>query len=221
MYKKPLVIFGLGRMAEIISYYFINEAQRDIAYFCIDEQYKDREIFNGIPVITQTDLLKKFSNKDIEFFIAIGYKKVNLIRKNKYLELKSLGFNFASFVSKNCNYNSQNKVGQNTFIFEDNTIQPFVSIGNNVILWSGNHIGHHAQINDHCFLTSQVVISGGCSIGEQTFIGVNSTIVDSLKIGERNIIGAGSLINTNTDPDSVYIAEAAKKSKVPSNRIKL
>ena len=40
------------------------------------------------------------------------------------------------------------KPGENCFILEDNTMQPFVVIGDNVTLWSGNHIGHHARIGD-------------------------------------------------------------------------
>ena len=55
-------------------------------------------------------------------------------------------------------------VGENTFVFEYNVIQPFVKIGNNVVLWSGNHIGHHVVIADHCFITSHVVISGATVI---------------------------------------------------------
>ena len=55
---------------------------------------------------------------------------------------------------------ARHEIGENCFIFEDNTIQPFVKIGDDVVLWSGNHIGHHAEIGDHCFISSHVVISG-------------------------------------------------------------
>lgn len=60
------------------------------------------------------------------------------------------------------------RIGENVFLLEDNTIQPFVSIGNNVTLWSGNHIGHHSTIHDHCFLASHIVVSGGVVIEEQS-----------------------------------------------------
>ena len=49
-------------------------------------------------------------------------------------------------------------IGENCFIFEDNTIQPFVVVEDNVILWSGNHIGHHSVIKNHNFVSSHVVI---------------------------------------------------------------
>lgn len=68
------------------------------------------------------------------------------------------------------------KIGENCFIFEDNTIQPFVTIGDNRVLWSGNHVGHNPTVGDHVFVTSQVVISGACTIGDNSFLGVNATI---------------------------------------------
>ena len=65
-------------------------------------------------------------------------------------------------------------VGENSFILEANTLQPFVNIGNDVVLWSGNHIGHHSIISDHVFFTSHVVLSGNCVVGSNCFLGVNS-----------------------------------------------
>ena len=111
-----------------------------------------------------------------------------------------------------------NKIGENCFILEDNTIQPYVEIGNNVTLWSGNHIGHHSIIRDHCFITSHVVVSGGVEIGENTFIGVNATLRDHIKIGKSNVIGAGALILSKDN--KVFMAKATKPSRVPSNRLR-
>lgn len=72
-------------------------------------------------------------------------------------------------------------MGDNCFVFENQTIQPFVKIGNDVIIWSGNHIGHHSMIGDHCFISSHVVISGNVKIEPYCFLGVNSSIRDVLQ----------------------------------------
>ena len=48
-------------------------------------------------------------------------------------------------------------IGENTFIFEANVVQPGVTVGDNVVLWSGNHIGHDSVIEDHCFIASHAV----------------------------------------------------------------
>ena len=115
---------------------------------------------------------------------------------------------------------NDNRIGENCFIFENNVIQPYVSIGNNITIWSGNHIGHHSIIKDHTFISSHVVISGGVEIDEQVFLGVNSTIRDHIKIGKKSVIGAGSLILKNVEEKSVYYNDNSSKSKVTSDKLK-
>jgi UDP-3-O-[3-hydroxymyristoyl] glucosamine N-acyltransferase len=88
--------------------------------------------------------------------------------------------------------------GDNCFILEDNTIQPFATIGNDVVMWSGNHIGHHSVIKDHVFITSHVVVSGACTIEPHCFLGVNATIRDETILARETLVGAGALILRDT-----------------------
>ena len=88
-------------------------------------------------------------------FIAIGYKNMNKIREKFYNEAKSKGYTLLNYLSSKANIFTD-KIGDNCFICEDNTIQPYVKIGKNVILWSGNHIGHHSVIEDHIWICSHV-----------------------------------------------------------------
>jgi sugar O-acyltransferase (sialic acid O-acetyltransferase NeuD family) len=155
-----------------------------------------------------------------EMFIALSYSKLNEVRKEKYLAAKALGYRLASYISSHATVLNQGRMGDNCFIFEDNTIQPFVTIGNNVTLWSGNHIGHHSTIHDHCFIASHVVISGGVEIGESCFIGVNATLRDHIKVGKQCVIGAGALLLSDAEPEGVYIGQATERAKVPSTRLR-
>ena len=145
---------------------------------------------------------------------------LNTIRKEKYLASKAMGYRLASFISSRATVLNDRCIGENCFIFEDNTIQPFVTIGNNVTLWSGNHIGHHSTIKDHCFIASHVVISGGVEIGEQCFIGVNATLRDHIKIGEKCVIGAGALLLADAEPEGVYMGTATERARVPSTKLR-
>ena len=153
-------------------------------------------------------------------FIAIGYTKVNKLREIKYNLGKEKGYKLLTYVSDKATVYDNVLIGDNCFIFEDNTLQPFSKIGNNTILWSGNHLGHHSIIGDNCFITSHVVIAGRVYIGNNTFIGINSTIRDNIKIGKENVIGAGSLILNDTIEYAVYSPKGTEKSKVPSNRLR-
>ena len=112
-------------------------------------------------------------------------------------------------------------VGENCFILEDNTIQPFVRIGDNVILWSGNHIGHHSVIEDHVMITSHVVISGHCIVDSYVYIGINSSIRDGVRLGEGTLVGMHTCVQRDTEPWSVYQGNPARKREMASTDVEL
>lgn len=218
--KKPLIIFGAGDIAQLAHYYFSVDSDYEVVAFSVDAAYITTNEFCGLPVVPFEELAEHYAPNKYDLFVALSYSKLNQIRKEKYLAAKALGYRIASYVSSRASVLNQGKIGENCFIFEDNTIQPFVTIGNNVTLWSGNHIGHHSTIYDHCFIASHVVVSGGVEIGEQCFIGVNATLRDHIKIGEKCVIGAGTLILADAEPEGVYIGQATMRAKIPSARIR-
>ena len=218
--KKKLVIFGTNELAELSHYYFNNDSNYDVIAFCLDQQFIEDSKFLDLPVVPFEDIVKLYPPSKFSLFISLSYSKLNKLRKDKYLTAKYLGYDLPSYTSSRASLLTQNPVGENCFILEDNTIQPFVKIGNNVTLWSGNHIGHHSLIKDHTFISSHVVISGGVEIGEQCFIGVNATLRDHIKVGARSVIGAGTLILKDVDPEGVYIGKSTERSRVPSTRLK-
>jgi sugar O-acyltransferase (sialic acid O-acetyltransferase NeuD family) len=216
---KKLIIFGIEEQAEIAYYYFKNDSNYEIVAFTVDTKFKNKENLFDLPVIDFESLTKTYPTDEYELFIAIGYSKLNTIRTNKYLEVKEKGYKIASYISSKASVFT-NDIGENCFILEDNTIQPYVKIENNVTLWSGNHIGHHSLIKSNCFIASHVVISGGVEVGENTFIGVNATLRDHIKIGKSNVIGAGALILADTEDNKVYMEKSTEVSRVPSNRLR-
>ena len=217
--QNKLIIFGVDDVAELANFYFSRFTDFKVEALCIDEKFIKETNQFGLPIISFTEASLSYSPKDIYFFVALGYSKVNEIRKQKYELIKELGYQLASFISPKANILSKSKIGENVFILEDNTVQPFVHIGNNVTLWSGNHIGHHSFISDHCFISSHVVVSGRVLVEEQCFLGVNSTIRDHLKIGKKSVIGAGSLILSDVEPNSVYKGHETKP--IPISSLKL
>ncbi|VTU15157.1 acetyltransferase [Variovorax sp. RA8] len=217
---KRLVIFGTGDIAQLAHYYFSSDSDFEVAGFTVDAAFVTAPTFCGLPVIPFEDVLDRYSPADFEMFVALSYSRLNAVRKEKYLAAKAKGYRLASFISPAATVRNDGQIGENCFIFEDNTIQPFVRIGNNVTLWSGNHIGHHSTIKDHCFLASHVVVSGGVEIGEQCFVGVNATLRDHIKVGERCVIGAGALLLADAEAEGVYIGPATERSRVPSTRLR-
>jgi sugar O-acyltransferase (sialic acid O-acetyltransferase NeuD family) len=220
MSQKPLIVFGVGELAEVAPDYFEAETGPRIAAFTVDGAHLKESTFLSRPVVPMEEVATTYAPGQHDGFVAVGYSKINALRQQKCEALRALGYGLASYVSNRASIARNVAHGWNCFILEDNTIQPFVTIGNGVTLWSGNHIGHHASIGDFAFISSHVVVSGGVKIGARCFIGVNSTLNDHITVGERCVIGSGSLIVKDLADESVLSAEPAKLSPVPSRRLR-
>jgi len=217
---KPIVIFGAGDIASVAHFYFTHDSPRDVAAFTVDRDFLNENSLSGLPVVPFEEVALRYPPEGFDLFVAVSYSQMNQVRARKCEEAKKLGYRLASYISSRATIWPGLETGENSFILEDNTIQPFVKIGNHVTLWSGNHIGHHAEIGDNCFITSHVVISGGVKLLPNSFIGVNATIRDHVTIAPFCVIGAATLILKDTQESGVYIGNPAELSSVPSHRLK-
>jgi len=218
---KKLIIFGKGPIAQIAKDYFTDDSNYEVVAFTLDKNFILENNYEGLPLVSFDDIEKDYPPKNFEMFIALSYTEMNRLRERKYYEAKNKNYKLATYVSSKCSYLSKNSCGDNCFIFEDNTIQPYAEIGNNVFLWSGNHIGHHSSIMDHNFISSHVVISGQCKIESNCFLGVNSSIAHGIKVAKETLVGAGTTINKNTTAKGVYVAPRPIMLRKHSDEIKL
>ena len=216
-----VVIFGTGDVARIAHYYFERDSPHEVAAFTVDRAYRSADAFEGLPLVDFEDVPARYPPAEFSMFVALGYSKMNRLRADKYDAAKGCGYELVSYVSSRASVLNDGALGDNCFILEDNTIQPFVTIGHDVIMWSGNHIGHDAVIGDHCFISSHVVVSGFVKIGAYSFCGVNATFRDRVVVGERTLIGAGAVILKDTEPGSVYITRPATRHAATSDEIEI
>jgi sugar O-acyltransferase (sialic acid O-acetyltransferase NeuD family) len=213
--NKKVVIFGLVDSAELAHFYFTNDSEYEVVGFTAHEDYipNGTRFYKGLPVVPYQSIESEFSSSDYHMFIPMTGIKMNTIRKSIYEDAKfNKNYTMASYISSRCS-NFANSIGDNCFILEDNTIQPFTEIGNNVTLWSGNHIGHHGKIEDHVYFTSHAVLSGHCHVKERAWVGVNATIRDGVTIGEGCLVAMGSLITKSTEDGSFYMGSPAKRQE--------
>lgn len=190
MKTKKLIIFGDSAFAEIAYEYFTHDSAYEVAGFTVSKEYlKKHELF-GLPVLPFEEIQATHPPAEYEMHIALVYNNLNRNRMQFYEEAKDKGYTLANYVSSKAFVWRNVEMGDNCFIFEDNTVQPFVKLGNNNVLWSGNHIGHHSVIGSHNFISSHVVISGFCEVGDANFVGVNSTMGNNLRLGSDCLIGS-------------------------------
>ncbi|MDT0593854.1 acetyltransferase [Glaciecola petra] len=217
---SKIVIFGVSDFAELAHYYLCNDSEHDVVAFCVDGEYlPESKEFCGLPVVSFESVENIYPSNECQFFAPMSPSNMNQDRARIFYAIKDKGYSLISYVSSKA-FISNNKIGENCFILEDNTLQPFTDIGDNVSLWSGNHIGHHGRIRDHVSFTSHVVMSGHCDIGEYSFLGVNATLRDGITLAEGTLLAMGGMLTKDTEAWGLYTGAPAQKSRKSSKDIK-
>lgn len=216
--KKDLVIFGIGKIAEVVFYYAKEECGFNVAAFCVDSQYKTVEIFQGLPVTAFESVEQDFPPVMYDMFVAVGYHDLNRLREARCKEALAKGYELVSIVSPMANLPKNIRLGWNCFVMPPCFIHPYVVLQSNVFVFNGATVGHHSVIDDNCWLTSSCNIGGNVHIGANTFMALNSTIGHSVSIGKNCFIGANALITKNLEDDKVVIAEPSKPLRLNSHQ---
>ena len=173
-------------------------------------------------MVKLSEVVDKFPPNEYKAHVALSYSKLNKTREDKYLHMKSLGYELPSYV---CSFGTITwpdlNIGDNCFILEKNNIQPTVKIGNNVMIWSSNHLGHNCKLDDNVYLASGITISGHTKIGKNTFIGVNAAFKDFITIGSNCFITMGAMVTSDIESDStVTSAETFPPNHIVNKKLK-
>jgi sugar O-acyltransferase (sialic acid O-acetyltransferase NeuD family) len=212
-----VIIFGAQDFASLAHFYLKHDSQHEVVAFCVTAAYMPAEhTYEGLPIVAFENVEAIFSPGGYSFFAPMSHRRMNRVREAIYRQIKDKGYTCISYVSSRATVFPGGVIGENCFILEDNTIQPYTRIGNNVVLWSGNHIGHHSVIKDHVFFTSHVVLSGHCIVEPYCFFGVNATIKDRMHIAEGSLIAMAATVTRDTEAWGVYKGSPAKKGDVLS-----
>ena len=216
-----LVIFGAGDIARLAHFYFTRDTSHEVVGFTVDAPYRKDDAFQGLPLVDFETVTESFPPEICRMFVALSYARMNQARADACARAKRSGYALESYVSSRCTYLSDHPPGENCFVLEDNTVQPFVRIGADVTLWSGNHVGHDSTIEDHCFVTSHVVVSGNCRVGAYSFLGVNATLHNSVRLAPRTLVAAGAVVSKDTTEGAVLVPARSLLLDKTSDRIEL
>jgi sugar O-acyltransferase (sialic acid O-acetyltransferase NeuD family) len=211
--NRKLIIAGDTAFAEIAYEYFTRDSEYEVVAFCVERDYLTKNTLFGLPIVAFESLENAYDPRDYDVYVAMVYTQLNRLRTRLSTQAKEKGYRLATYISSRAFVWPNATIGEHCFIFEDNTVQPFVKVGNNVVMWSGNHIGHHSVIEDNCFISSHVVISGFVTVGENCFLGVNSTIVNNVEIGKDCWIGPNVTIVKPTPEGAFYKPTTSEPGK--------
>jgi sugar O-acyltransferase (sialic acid O-acetyltransferase NeuD family) len=216
--SKDIIIFGTGKIADVIQFYMREESGLPVKAFTVDEKYITGPEFNGLPVVPFEGIEAIFPPDKYSVFVAIGYHDLNAVRAEKIKAVEALGYELISYIHPDSSVPKDLIHGKNCFIMNNVCIHPRVTLGDNVFVWSGAMIGHHSTIGNNCWFTSCCNISGNVTIGNNCFFAVNSTVGHSVTIGNELFAGANVLIIKNVEDGKAIIKESDKPLKLSSKQ---
>lgn len=215
---RDLVLFGTGAMAEVAAVYLRAHSRHRIVGHTVDAAFRTAARHDGLPLVAWEELERHFPPDEVLLFGPMTYKRMNTVRRDRYLEGKARGYGFARFIHPGAHVYTED-IGENCLILEANVIQPFVRIGNNVIIWSMNHIGHHARIGDHCFIASQVGIAGHVTVGPECYLAGQVGVIHGLTLGRGCALLNGAFVDRDLPDHAVLRGEGDRPRPFPSTRL--
>ena len=212
-----VVIFGKRDYAQQADYYLTHDSPHEVAAFCVTDDQRDADSVFGRPLVAFEEVAEKYPPGDFHFFAPMSGRSMNRLRERFYRAAKALGYPFISYISSRAAV-SHHQIGENCFILEGTTLQPFGRVGDNVVVWCNVHVGHHSVIEDHATVISGAVICGRCAIGPWSYLGANCVINDTVTLAEGTLVGISAVVKQNTTPWGIYTGDPAVRRRVRSDR---
>lgn len=209
--KLPIVVFGAKRSAQLARFLLQHDSPHEVIAFCVDAAYRQAESFDGLPLVDFETLAASYPPDRVRLLIAIGYQRINGLRRARYEAAKAQGYAFVSYVSSRASVWPGLQIGENSVVHEMAVIQPFATVGDNVIVRSAAHVSHHCRVQSHAYIAAQAALAGATTVGEQAFVGVGAVLRDQITIAPRSFIGAGAVVTRSTEEGAAYFGNPARR----------
>lgn len=214
-----LVVFGVSGFSKIVTELVDSAGVFRVVGFTVDAAHQRTDEFLGRPVVPFEQLEEHFPPERAHALVAVGYSKMNQVRRQKYLEFKARGYSMGYYRCPRLHVPPSVRLGEHHLILDENSLQPYCEIGDNVVLWSRNVIGHESRVGSHCFISSGAVISGFARLGEGCFLGPTAVVVANVTIGERVFLGPGAVAADDLADERVLVGPKSELRKISSGRL--
>lgn len=212
MKKEDVIVIGAGGHAKIV----IDILEETGCYNIVGLIAKDNEgkLFYGYPILGDDDALPTYFKKGITCVaIGVGGFKNNVLRKNIFERLNSLGFCVISAIHPKAVISKTAELGDGNVVFAGVVINPDVEIGDNCIIATGATIDHETVIESHVLISAGVTV-GGCSVIEEgALCALGSKVISGVKVGKNALVAAGAVVVSDIAPDSTVFGIPARAVK--------
>lgn len=209
MTGKPLVVFGLGDIADVAFTYFSEDSDYDVVAYTVDAAYRDRDAFHGVPVVPYQDLRGHYDPAEVSLFVAAGYGDNNRLRAGLIDRARGDGWTLASYVASRAAVWASS-IGENCMVIDTTAIQPGCVVGAGSVLWTNTMVGEGTSIGACCYIGPTSIIGGHAAVGDRCVIGPLAHVASHRKVGEGSFIGATARVYADAPPGTVMLEAGTK-----------
>src|SRR4029079_12349860 len=121
-----VVIFGTRDFSSLAHFYLRNDSSHRVVGFTVHRQYMpETGEFDGLPVIPFVELEARFPPDAVRACAPLSHRRMNRMREEVYRAFKDRGYSLITYISSRATLFPYSPIGENCFVLEDNTIQPF------------------------------------------------------------------------------------------------
>lgn len=199
------LIFGCGDFSELLFANLTLREKENIAGFVVDWEFQNCETFCDKPVIAFDNLCQNYPPNEYDFYVAVGYTKMNLHRKEIFSRLHDLGYNTPNYIHRTAIVNAT-CMGDGNIFFPNVFVDAYVQMGRGNTFYSNSFLGHHSMVQDFNFFAVCSCICGHVVVGSNCYFGGNCTVKNGIQIADASLIGAGVYASNNTEVNTVTVS---------------
>ncbi len=217
---KKLVLFGLGKIADVALQHFLRDGEFEVVALCCDSEWigKGQAVDARWPVLPFETIEQHFDPAQVQMHVALGYHDLNGLRAARAAQARAKGYRLANLISRRADVGPWLQLGDNCMLLDGVGVQPGARIGNNVSIWNHTLIGHHSVIEDDVWIAAGATLGGSVRIGARSFIGLNATIGGEAQLGAQCFVGGGALVLKSAPDKSVFVQPGTDRFRLDSTQ---
>ena len=203
---KPVLVFGTGDFADIVSFVLEKKMGRSIAAYAVHARFKREDFWRERPLVSLEESALLYPPGEYDAALAVIGKKMFRQREALFVEIRGMGYRLINVIHPRACVDT-GEIGSGNVILANVSIEAHCSIGDGNIIWQNTVLPHHNKIGSFCNLAPSVSLSGYSSVGTHCFVGNNVCVKNRIHIPDDCFIGAGAYVSGPLREGTVLVPE--------------